>query len=144
MPRHDGEVVPKGHFNVKCNTGGENSGDQEKGTGALWELETEPGPSVPAQSRISTEESLSQAFRDRFLLGVREFHVYAFPGWILVGLPTGFGSSLHLTSCCRSPMCFFSSQSLHQHSHCFFFCLTPTQDFPSGWWFFTGQQQAAK
>lgn len=49
MPRLDGQVVPEGHFNVKCNTGGKNSGDQEKDTGALWELETEPGASIPCE-----------------------------------------------------------------------------------------------
>lgn len=50
-------------------------------------------------------ESLSLvSLWDRFLLGVGEFCVYVFPGWILVRLPTGLSSGLRLTSA-EGPHC---------------------------------------
>lgn len=86
----------------------------------------------PRCTGLCTVESLSLgSLWDRFLLGVGGFCVYVFPGWILVRLPTGLSTGLHLTS--AEGQWLFQFTIIASTPPLVFLLPHPNRDFPSDW-----------
>lgn len=75
---------------------------------------------------------------DRFHLGIGESRVYMFPGWILVGLPTGLSTSLRLTSA-EGPWLFQLAVTASAPP-LVFLLPHPNRDFPSDWFSLTSNK----